>query len=273
MKNFRPYTSTKRHAVLTDKQNLWKGSSEKSLTKKYISSAGRNNSGRITSRHRGGGHKKKYRIIDFKRNKFDVSASVIRIEYDPIRTAHIALIEYEDKTKSYIIAPDKLKIGDKVQSGEKVDIRVGNSMPLKNIPVGTVIHNIEMKPGKGAQIARSAGSSVSLLAIDSGKAIIKLKSGEIKTVDENCFATIGTVSNLENKNIKIGSAGRKRWLGFRPKVRGVAMNPIDHPHGGGEGRTSGGRHPSTPWGKPTKGYKTRKNKKTDRTIIRSRRNK
>ena len=201
----------------------------------------------------------------------NLSASVIHIEYDPIRTAYIALIEYEDKTKSYIIAPDKLKIGDKVQSGEKVDIRVGNSMPLKNIPVGTVVHNVEMKPGKGGQIARSAGSSVNLLAIDSDKAIVKLNSGEIKNLDNNCFATVGTVSNLENKNIKIGSAGRKRWLGFRPKVRGVAMNPVDHPHGGGEGRTSGGRHPSTPWGKPTKGYKTRKNKRTDKTIIRSRR--
>ncbi|PPR31707.1 MAG: 50S ribosomal protein L2 [Alphaproteobacteria bacterium MarineAlpha6_Bin6] len=273
MKNFKPYTQTRRHAVLINRENLWKGSSEKSLTKKYTAKAGRNNSGRITSRHRGGGHKKKFRIIDFKRQKFDIPATVIRIEYDPIRTAHIALIEYEDKTKSYIIAPDKLKIGDKVQSGEKVDIRTGNSLPLKNIPVGTVLHNIEMKPGKGAQIARSAGSSVNLLAIDSGKAIIKLNSGEIKNVNENCFATIGTVSNLENKNIKIGSAGRKRWLGFRPKVRGVAMNPIDHPHGGGEGRTSGGRHPSTPWGKPTKGFKTRKNKKTDKSIVRSRRKK
>ena len=223
--------------------------------------------------HRGGGHKKKYRIIDFKRNKIDILATVVRMEYDPIRTANIALIEYDDKTKAYIIAPDKLKVGDKVQSGEKVDIRIGNAMPLKNIPIGTVIHNVEMKPGKGGQIGRSAGSSVNLLAIDSGKAIIKLNSGEIKNVDDNCYATVGTVSNLDNKNIKIGSAGRKRWLGFRPKVRGVAMNPIDHPHGGGEGRTSGGRHPSTPWGKPTKGYKTRKNKKTDKSIIRSRRNK
>ena len=273
MKNFKPYTSTRRHAVLANKEHVWKGSSEKSLTRKYKSKAGRNNSGRITLRHRGGGHKKKYRIIDFKRKKIDTQATVIRIEYDPIRTAYIALIEYEDKTKSYIIAPDKLKIGDKIQSGEKVDIRIGNAMPLKNIPVGTVIHNVEMKPGKGAQIARSAGSSVNLLAVDSGKAIIKLNSGEIKNVADNCFATVGTVSNLENKNIKIGSAGRKRWLGFRPKVRGVAMNPIDHPHGGGEGRTSGGRHPSTPWGKPTKGYKTRKNKKTDKSIVRSRRNK
>ena len=272
-KKLKPTTPSRRYMTISSFEEITKKKPERKLTVALRKTGGRNNLGRITSRRRGGGHRRRYRIIDFKRNKFDVSASVIRIEYDPIRTAHIALIEYEDKTKSYIIAPDKLKIGDKVQSGEKVDIRVGNSMPLKNIPVGTVIHNIEMKPGKGAQIARSAGSSVSLLAIDSGKAIIKLNSGEIKTVDENCFATIGTVSNLENKNIKIGSAGRKRWLGFRPKVRGVAMNPIDHPHGGGEGRTSGGRHPSTPWGKPTKGYKTRKNKKTDRTIIRSRRNK
>ena len=273
MKNFKPYTSTRRHAVLSEKAHLWKGSSEKSLTKKYTSKAGRNNSGRITSRHRGGGHKKKFRIIDFKRAKFDIPASVIRIEYDPIRTARIALIEYEDKTKSYIIAPDKLKIGDKVQSGDKVDIRIGNSMPLKNIPVGTVIHNVELKPGKGAQIARSAGSSVNLLAIDSGKAIIKLNSGEIKNVNENCFATVGTVSNLDNKNVKIGSAGRKRWLGFRPKVRGVAMNPIDHPHGGGEGKTAGGRHPVSPTGQSAKGLKTRDNKRTDKFIIRRRKRK
>ena len=273
MKNYKSYTPTRRHVAIADKSDLWKGSAEKLLTKKYISKGGRNNQGRITLRSRGGGHKKKYRLIDFKRSKKDIEAKVLRIEYDPIRTAYIALIEYEDKTKSYIIAPDKLKIGDKVQSGEKVDIRVGNSMPLKNIPVGTVLHNVEMKPGKGGQIARSAGSSVNLLAIDSGKAIIKLNSGEIKNLDDNCFATVGTVSNLENKNIKIGSAGRKRWLGFRPKVRGVAMNPVDHPHGGGEGRTSGGRHPSTPWGKPTKGYKTRRIKRTDKSIIRSRRNK
>ena len=271
LKVFKSYTKSTRGTVLVDRKGLWKGKPLKSLTVGSHSTGGRNNLGRITSRHRGGGHKKKFRIIDFKRAKFDIPASVIRIEYDPIRTARIALIEYEDKTKSYIIAPDKLKIGDKVQSGDKVDIRIGNSMPLKNIPVGTVLHNVELKPGKGAQIARSAGSSVSLLAIDGGKAIIKLNSGEIKNVNENCFATVGTVSNLDNKNIKIGSAGRKRWLGFRPKVRGVAMNPIDHPHGGGEGRTSGGRHPSTPWGKPTKGYKTRKNKKTDRSIVRSRR--
>ena len=186
-------------------------------------------------------------------------------------TAYIALIEYEDKIKSYIIAPQKLKIGDTVVSGDKVNVRIGNAMPLKNIPVGTIIHNIEMKPGKGAQIARSAGTFVNLLAKDSGNAIIKISSGETRLVNENCIATIGFVSNPNQKNIKLGSAGRKRWLGFRPKVRGVAMNPIDHPHGGGEGRTSGGRHPSTPWGKPTKGFKTRKNKKTNKFIIRSRR--
>ena len=250
---------------------MWKGSSEKILTKKYISKGGRNNQGVITSRHRGGGHKKKYRLIDFKRNKKDMPAKVLRIEYDPIRTAYIALIEYEDKIKSYIIAPQKLKIGDTVVSGDKVNVRIGNAMPLKNIPVGTIIHNIEMKPGKGAQIARSAGTFVNLLAKDSGNAIIKISSGETRLVNENCIATIGFVSNPNQKNIKLGSAGRKRWLGFRPKVRGVAMNPIDHPHGGGEGRTSGGRHPSTPWGKPTKGFKTRKNKKTNKFIIRSRR--
>ena len=244
---------------------------KKILTKKYISKGGRNNQGVITSRHRGGGHKKKYRLIDFKRNKKDMPAKVLRIEYDPIRTAYIALIEYEDKIKSYIIAPQKLKIGDTVVSGDKVNVRIGNAMPLKNIPVGTIIHNIEMKPGKGAQIARSAGTFVNLLAKDSGNAIIKISSGETRLVNENCIATIGFVSNPNQKNIKLGSAGRKRWLGLRPKVRGVAMNPIDHPHGGGEGRTSGGRHPSTPWGKPTKGFKTRKNKKTNKFIIRSRR--
>ena len=273
MKNFKPYTSTRRHAVLTNKEHVWKGSSEKSLTKKYNAKAGRNNSGRITSRHRGGGHKKKYRIIDFKRKKIDTPASVIHIEYDPIRTARIALIEYKDKTKSYIIAPHKLKVGNGIISGEKVNVRIGNAMPLKNIPVGTIVHNVEMKPGKGAQIARSAGTFVNLLAKDSGNAIIKTSSGETRLVNENCLATIGSVSNPDQKNIKLGSAGRKRWLGMRPKVRGVAMNPIDHPHGGGEGKTSGGRHPSTPWGKPTKGYKTRKNKKTNKFIIRARRRK
>ena len=271
MKNYKSYTPTRRHATIADKSALWNGSSEKILTKKYISKGGRNNQGVITSRHRGGGHKKKYRLIDFKRNKKDMPAKVLRIEYDPIRTAYIALIEYEDKIKSYIIAPQKLKIGDTVVSGDKVNVRIGNAMPLKNIPVGTIIHNIEMKPGKGAQIARSAGTFVNLLAKDSGNAIIKVSSGETRLVNENCIATIGFVSNPNQKNIKLGSAGRKRWLGFRPKVRGVAMNPIDHPHGGGEGRTSGGRHPSTPWGKPTKGFKTRKNKKTNKFIIRSRR--
>ena len=246
MKNYKSYTPTRRHATIADKSALWKGSSEKILTKKY-------------------------RLIDFKRNKKDMPAKVLRIEYDPIRTAYIALIEYEDKIKSYIIAPQKLKIGDTVVSGDKVNVRVGNAMPLKNIPVGTIIHNIEMKPGKGAQIARSAGTFVNLLAKDSGNAIIKVSSGETRLVNENCIATIGFVSNPNQKNIKLGSAGRKRWLGFRPKVRGVAMNPIDHPHGGGEGRTSGGIHPSTPLGKPTKGFKTRKNKKTNKFIIRSRR--
>ena len=273
MKNFKPYTPTKRHEVLNDKSKLWKGSSEKTLTKKYISTGGRNNVGRITVRSRGGGNKKKFRLIDFKRNKKDILGKVIRIEYDPIRTSYIALIEYEDNVKSYIVAPHKLKEGDTVVSGEKVDIKIGNCLPLKNIPVGTIIHNVEMKPGKGAQLGRSAGSSVNLLGKDSGNAIIKVSSGETRIVNENCCATIGIVSNPDNKNRKLGSAGKKRLLGRRPKVRGVAMNPIDHPHGGGEGRTSGGRHPSTPWGKPTKGYKTRKNKKTDRLILRSRRKK
>ena len=273
MKNYKPYTPTKRHVILTEKSFLWKGSPEKNLTKKHSSKGGRNNLGRITARNRGGGHKRKYRLLDFKRDKKNISAKVLRIEYDPMRTAYIALIEYEDKIKSYIIAPDKLKVDDTIISADKINIRIGNCLPLKNIPVGTVIHNVEMKPGKGAQIARSAGTFVNLLAKDSGNAIIKISSGETRLVNENCVATIGSVSNPDKKNVKLGSAGRKRWLGFRPKVRGVAMNPIDHPHGGGEGRSSGGRDPSTPWGKPTKGYKTRKNKKTNKLILRSRRDK
>ncbi len=273
MKNYKSYTPTKRHVILTDKSSLWKGSPEKILTKKHSSKGGRNNLGRITARNRGGGHKRKYRLLDFKRDKKNISAKVLRIEYDPMRTAYIALIEYEDKTKSYIIAPDKLKVNDTIISADKTNIRIGNCLPLKNIPVGTVIHNVEMKPGKGAQIARSAGAFVNLLAKDSGNAIIKISSGETRLVNQNCVATIGSVSNPDKKNVKLGSAGRKRWLGFRPKVRGVAMNPIDHPHGGGEGRSSGGRDPSTPWGKPTKGYKTRKNKKTNKLILRSRRDK
>ena len=270
MKNFRPYTSTRRHAVLTNKEHVWKWSSEKSLTKKYNSKAGRNNSGRITSRHRGGGHKKKYRIIDFKRNKFDMLAEVIRIEYDPNRSAFISLIKYEDGEFRYIILPQKIKIGDKVISSETAEIKEGNCLPLKNIPIGTSVHNIELKVGAGGQLARSAGSSVKIVAKEDLYVQARLSSGEIRLINKNCLATVGVVSNADNKNIKLGKAGRKRYLGFRPKVRGVVMNPVDHPHGGGEGITSGGRHPVTPWGKATKGKKTRTNKKTNVFILKRR---
>ena len=270
LKTFKPYTKSTRGTILVEKSELWKGKPFKSLVFKKNASKGRNNIGHITSRNRAGGHKKMYRHVDFYRKKFDMEANVERLEYDPNRSCYIMLVKFEDGTNSYYLAPRKIKVGDKIVNGSNKEIKTGNCMPLKDIPVGIDIHNVELQPGSGGKVARSAGSSVNLLAIDSGKAIIKLNSGEIKNVDDNCFATVGTVSNFENKNIKIGSAGRKRWLGFRPKVRGVAMNPIDHPHGGGEGRTSGGRHPSTPWGKPTKGYKTRKNKSSNKFIIRSR---
>ena len=219
---------------------------------------------------RGGGHKRRYRIIDFKRNKLDVSGIVERIEYDPNRSAYIALIKYDDKEHRYIIAPQRLSVGDKIISSNKADIKPGNCMPLSSVPVGTIIHNIELKPGKGGQLARSAGSYVQLIGKDQGYAQLRMNSGEIRIIRAECMATIGAVSNPDKANIKLGKAGRKRWLGKRPAVRGVAMNPVDHPHGGGEGRTSGGRHPVTPWGKPTKGKRTRNNKKTDRLIIRRR---
>lgn len=270
LKKYNPTTPSQRGLVRVDKSDLWKGDPFKQLTKGISKTGGRNNLGRITSRHIGGGHKKLYRLIDFKRNKFDVVATIERIEYDPNRTAYIALIRYEDGQMSYILAPAKLKQGDQIVSGHNVDIKIGNSLPLQNIPVGTVIHNVEMKPGKGGQIARSAGASVSLVGKDSGYAQIKLASGELRVVPLACMATIGTLSNADKKNTVIGKAGRNRWLGNRPHVRGVAMNPIDHPHGGGEGKTSGGRHPVTPWGKPTKGKKTRKNKLTSKFIIKRR---
>jgi large subunit ribosomal protein L2 len=219
---------------------------------------------------RGGGHKRSYRIVDFKRRKFDMPGTVERIEYDPNRTAFIALIGYEDGEQAYILAPQRLKVGDKVISGEKADVKPGNAMPLKNIPVGTVIHNVELKPGKGGQMARSAGNFAQLVGRDQGLALLRLSSGEVRMVRGECMATIGAVSNPDHQNVNFGKAGRMRWLGQRPSVRGVAMNPIDHPHGGGEGRTSGGRHPVTPWGKPTKGKKTRSNKKTDAQIVRRR---
>jgi large subunit ribosomal protein L2 len=267
LKKYNPVTASQRGLVRTDRSALWKGDPVKQLTVGLRKTGGRNNLGRITSRHIGGGHKKLYRLIDFKRNKFDVAGTVERIEYDPNRTAFIALIRYEDGQLSYILAPAKLKEGDQVMSGQNVEIKIGNALPLKNIPTGSVIHNIEMKPGKGGQIARSAGASANLVGKDSGYAQIKLSSGEIRLILLECFATIGELSNADKKNINIGKAGRNRWLGNRPHVRGVAMNPIDHPHGGGEGKTSGGRHPVTPWGKPTKGKKTRKNKLTSKFIL------
>ena len=270
LKQFKPTTPGRRGLVLVDRSHLWKGKPEKSLTEGLRSKGGRNNLGRVTARRRGGGHKRRYRVIDFKRQKFGVVGTVERLEYDPNRTAFIALVKYEDGELSYIIAPQRLRAGDQVMSGEDVDIRPGNAMPLQSIPVGTIVHNVEMKPRKGGQIARSAGTYVQLIGKDRGYAQLRLSSGELRMVRAECMATIGAVSNSDQQNIKLGKAGRTRWLGKRPSVRGVAMNPIDHPHGGGEGRTSGGRHPVTPWGKPTKGKRTRNNKKTDALIMRRR---
>jgi large subunit ribosomal protein L2 len=249
---------------------LHKGRPEKALTEGLKKSGGRNNTGPITVRHQGGGHKRLYRKIDFKRNKVGMEATVIRLEYDPNRTAFIALIQYKDGEKAYILAPQRLAAGDTVLSAEKADVKPGNTMPLRSMPVGTILHNIEMKPGKGGQIARSAGAYAQLVGRSEGYAQIRLKSGEMRMIHQTCLATVGAVSNPDHMNINLGKAGRKRWLGVRPTVRGVAMNPVDHPHGGGEGRTSGGRHPVTPWGKPTKGARTRSNKSTDKFIIRSR---
>ena len=270
LKSFNPTTPGRRSLVLVDRSGLWKGKPERSLTEGLKSMGGRNNHGRITARRRGGGHKRRYRIIDFKRLKYDMEATVERLEYDPNRTAFIALVKYSDGDLSYILAPQRLRAGDKVISGKAVDIKPGNAMPMQSIPVGTIIHNIEMKVGKGGQIARSAGTYAQIIGKGQGYAQLRLSSGELRLVRAECMATIGAVSNPDQQNIKLGKAGRKRWLGKRPQVRGVAMNPIDHPHGGGEGRTSGGRHPVTPWGKPTKGKRTRSNKKTDRLIMRRR---
>ncbi len=270
LKHFRPVTPSLRELVIVDRKELWKGKPVKALTEGLHKTGGRNNTGRVTVWSRGGGHKRRYRAIDFKRRRFDVPATVERLEYDPNRSAFIALIRYEDDELSYILAPQRLKPGDRVVSGERVDILPGNAMPLRNIPVGTVIHNVEMKPEKGGQIARSAGAYVQLIGKDAGYALLRLSSGEQRMVHAACMATIGAVSNPDHQNINLGKAGRKRWLGRRPVVRGVAMNPVDHPHGGGEGRTSGGRHPVTPWGVPTKGKRTRSNKATDRLILRRR---
>ena len=267
LKKFRPNTPGTRGLTLVDKKGLWTGKPLKSLTAGLSKKGGRNNTGRITIRRKGGGHKAKYRIIDFKRNKLDIAGTVERIEHDPNRSSYIALIKYDDGAMNYILAPKDLKIGDKIIAGENTEIKVGNCMPMSNIPVGIDIHNIELKVGSGAQLARSAGSSTQIVGKSDGYVAIKLPSGEQRKVREECKATIGVLSNIDKKNQKLGKAGRKRWLGVRPSVRGVAMNPIDHPHGGGEGKTSGGRDPVTPWGKPTKGKKTRNNKRTDKFII------
>jgi large subunit ribosomal protein L2 len=270
LKKYKPTSPAQRGLVIVDRSGLHKGKPVKTLTEGLTKSGGRNNKGRVTTRFRGGGHKRSYRLVDFKRRKADVSATVERLEYDPNRTAFIALIKYDDGELSYILAPQRLQAGDKVVSGERVDVKPGNAMPLKNIPVGTIVHNVEMKPGKGGQIARSAGAYVQLVGRDQGYALLRLSSGETRMVSGECMASIGAVSNPDHMNITIAKAGRKRWMGKRPHVRGVVMNPVDHPHGGGEGRTSGGRHPVTPWGKPTKGKRTRSNKATDKYIGRSR---
>ncbi len=270
LKNYKPMTPGQRGLVLVDKSDLHKGAPVKSLTEGLTRKGGRNNTGRITARRIGGGHKKRYRMVDFKRTKWDVEGTVERLEYDPNRTAFIALIRYADEELAYILAPQRLKAGDKVIAGSKVDVRPGNAMPMANMPIGTIVHNVEMKPGKGGQMARSAGTYAQLVGRDQGYAQLKLSSGEQRIVRADCIATVGAVSNPDNQNTNLGKAGRKRWQGKRPSVRGVVMNPVDHPHGGGEGRTSGGRHPVTPWGKPTKGKRTRSNKATDKYIVRSR---
>lgn len=273
LKQYNPITPGLRQLVLVDRSDLWKGKPVKRLTEGLSKSGGRNNRGRVTTRHRGGGAKRTYRLVDFKRRKHDVPAVVERFEYDPNRTSFIALIRYEDGDVSYILAPQRLKVGDTVIAGERTDVKPGNAMPLRNIPVGTLVHNVELTPGKGGQLARAAGSYVQLVGRDRGFAQIKLASGELRVVRGVCMATIGAVSNPDHANISLGKAGRSRWLGRRPSVRGVVMNPIDHPLGGGEGRSSGGRHPVTPWGVPTKGKRTRNNKATDKYILRRRQKK
>ena len=270
LKTFNPITPGLRQLVIVDRSALYKGKPVKQLTEGLSSSGGRNNYGRVTVRFRGGGHKRTYRLIDFKRRKLDVPATVERIEYDPNRTAFIALIRYEDGELSYILAPQRLAVGDTVVAGAQVDVKPGNAMPLGAAPVGTIVHNVELKIGRGGQIARSAGAYAQIVGRDQGYVTLRLNSGEQRMVHGQCFATVGAVSNPDHANISLGKAGRSRWLGRRPHNRGVTMNPVDHPHGGGEGRTSGGRHPVTPWGKPTKGKRTRSNKATDKFIVSSR---
>jgi large subunit ribosomal protein L2 len=272
LKTFKPTTPGQRQLVLVDRSELHKGGPVKTLTEGLRSKGGRNNYGRITVRWRGGGHKRTYRIIDFRRRKFDMTATVERLEYDPNRTAFIALIRYEDGEQAYILAPQRLQPGDKVVSGERTDIKPGNAMQLKNVPVGTIVHNVELKPGRGGQMARSAGSGIQLVAKDDGYGVLRLPSGEMRRVPLTCRATVGQVGNVDHQNVTIGKAGRSRWLGKRPSVRGSAMNPVDHPHGGGEGKSKGGRHPVTPGGGPTLGKRTRrKHKESDKLIVRGRR--
>ncbi len=270
LKTFKPVTPSTRQLVLVDRSDLWKGGPFKKLVEGQSSTGGRNAHGHITTRHKGGGHKKLFRMVDFKRRKFDVVGNVERLEYDPNRTAWLALVKYTDGEHGYILAPQRLAMGDKVVAGERADIKPGNALPIRNIPVGTIIHNVELKPGKGGQLARSAGTYVQLVGKDQGFGLLRLASGETRRVMADCLATIGAVSNPDHQNQVLGKAGRNRWKGVRPTVRGTAMNPVDHPHGGGEGRTKGGRHPVSPWGTPTKGYKTRKNKRTDHMIVRGR---
>ena len=270
VKRLKPDTPSRRYMSVSTFEEITRNKPEYSLTTPIRKTGGRNHHGKITSRRRGGGHKRRYRIIDFKRNKFGIKGEVFSIEYDPNRSSRIALIKYDDKEKRYIIAPDGLKVGDKVISSKKADIKPGNAMLLSSVPVGTIVHNVELKPGKGGQLARSAGSYIQVIGKDLSYSILRLTSGEVRFVLSSCMCSIGSVSNPDNQNQNFGKAGRNRWLGKRPTVRGVAMNPIDHPHGGGEGRTSGGRHPVTPWGQSTKGKKTRTNKKTNVFILKRR---
>ena len=270
IKTYNPTTPSNRFRTTLDTKDLSTDRPLKRLTRAKLRISGRNNKGHLTIRHRGGGHKRLYRTIDFRRDKREITAAVASLEYDPNRSAHIALLAYADGEKRYILAPDGLAVGSTVVASDSADILIGNALPLRNIPLGTMIHNIELKKGKGGQMARSAGTAAQLLAKEAGYAQIKMPSGETRMVHLDCYATIGQVGNLNYENVSIGKAGRSRWLGIRPTVRGVVMNPIDHPHGGGEGKTSGGRHPVSPWGQPTKGYKTRNNKRTQRFIIKRR---
>ncbi len=267
VKSFKPTTPTRRFQTVVSREDITKQTPEKSLVRGKHATGGRSSTGRISSRFRGGGHKRAYREIDFKRDKHGIVAVVAAIEYDPNRSARIALLHYVDGEKRYILAPVGIEVGRKVTAGPEADILIGNSLPLKNIPAGTVVHNIELKPGKGGQMARSAGAQAQLVSKESGMALLKLPSGEIRKVSLDCAATIGQVGNVEHENVSLGKAGRKRWMGKMPHNRGVSMNPVDHPHGGGEGKTSGGRHPVTPWGQPTRGFKTRNNKRTDKWIV------